>query len=494
MLFQNQINPGVMLAENLDGQGFYIAAEPGTPLSALVGTMNLSQGEVMPPATPSDYTPNTKFYQDQSSAFGAGLRGYEVPHSEKLDELGLQISKFVRNHLAFAKTTVREVALELCENYGRYAKEYRIDPTAKMRVEVVDLPGPCNDSEILDFIKDLKGKPQGAPIITLSFLDPLSPMEIRSLASKSYASPSLSVWLGGLSDAFLSEVYGVVLCKAKPRNGLNFQNMKMAVNGADVCLLVALLAGGVYDNPPDGTGVGISEYNTSLSTLRNQACLRLSYLIDEYRAKADMGYLVLSNTNDTVFVLGDVYRKWRNEAGNDQLIIASVLMREPVRTVHNIEEVRSKLEGRYATYLAATRMSMDANRAVILRGILRDQALKLVSEKAKAIYANCTNTALWGDGFIDPRLGEFDKFKLMLDDYCANASAEKLDDVWRVALDVTCDCIFNFAESAGLILRGIERYTAQNPNLPVNEAAALSAADYVFRYLCDQLQIRRITS
>lgn len=494
MLQETQLNPAVMLAESLNAQGLYIAAEPGTPLSELVGTMGLNQADVIPLNSPSDYQPNIAFYKDQAASFGAGLRGYEVPHSEKMEELATSIAAAVRNHLAFARTTVSPLVGELSESYGRFAKEFKIDPAARMKVVAVDLPAPCQDSEILDMVKDFKLKPQGAPSQGLYFLEPRSPAEIRELASKAYSSPSITAWLAGLSDAFLTEAYMVIFGQAKPKNMVTFQSLKMGRDGASACLLTALIASAVFDNPPADTSVGLSEYNTALSKLRNQACLRLSYLVDEHVAKAEMGYLILSFDREAVYVVGDVYRKWREQSGTDQLIIASILMKEPLKTVTNIEEARARLESKYATYLAVTRSAMEANRAVMLRNILRDEALKLVCRNAKAIYANCTDTKLWGDEFIDPRLGEYEKFKMMLDDYCAKASIDRLDNIWQVSLDVVCDCVFNFADSAGLILRGIESYSAKNPNLPVAEAAALSAADYVLRYFCDQLQIRRINN
>lgn len=485
MLHATQVSPAIRMAQQFDARGLFIDVDAATPLAALVDTHYLSQSDVIKMDT-GMYEPNKKFIIDQSTQFGANLKGEAVPHTEKLEDLADAISAEVVRHLAYVRSTAIPLYEEIATRYENACQKYVVDATGGVQIVPYELPALARDAQLRDALMELSGKPASVEVKYLMLPD-RSAEAIKSLLGDAFPSLQADVqaWVETKGDDWLSRMWDICFT-SKPTDGADFEVMKMGEDGLDVSLFTFLACTALHDNPPEGINVTRSEYNLNNRLLRNRAALRLNYLITEYDAMVKTDMLILS-VGQVVRVVSDVYKKFIEDGGNNTLIHACLLESTPPRNASSILANVKELNRKWRTHLTILEATTENNKYRIMRDHAHQVAREVIAENFQKVYAG----GAVQEG-VDETNGNYIEFKRRLDGYMKLVRFDDLKSPWLLSRKIICDCVFFFADCVKIMINGIEEAKQSNPDLDVGECSLLAAYGYVFDYVIDMVTVKKM--
>jgi hypothetical protein len=477
MIHPSAANEAILLAQELDSRGLMLTAQPGTPLAELVEPYHIVQADGAGNA--KTYTPDVNYIVGVSNNFGDHLRGQDVKHTSTLDAFAMDIGKgAVQSHLKYAKTVVKPLVIELAEEFKKDIVGISYDPYKDTQVVMYDMPKPLMDASLRDDILKLKETPQRRDISHLS-LPMLSVTEIaeKMITAQSGLDHEVQIWYASKGEGFLQKVWTVAFTDTPDDDSLSA--LMMGPDGLDVCLAVYLLASKLHNDPPEGVRSTLGNYNTNLLDLKVMVAVRLAFAMDTYDAFVSTGTLIKTYDQRRIEVVGDVYRKWIEEGGNNSLLLAAVLMPSPPIDAARIDEQRPILQERWERHVSMLRTTMENKRFVRYKELIRSRAIAVVNANAAEIYAEHLKGADGqGNGQSLENLAEYKQFHLKLNEFVYGIRDQDFDNIWDLSLSLVCDCVFYFTD-AKKILKG-------------NEAAFLSMIEYVTDYVFDQIQLRAI--
>lgn len=111
---------------------------------------------------------------------------------------------------------------------------------------------------------------------------------------------------------------------------------------ADLAILTYVMVDVLADQPLAGTGLSLAEYESHMRALRMSIGKALCVTLTNYDSDVRLGRLIISapavasesvlrfsGDNNTIVVLGPVYKKYLSQGGSPEAIIGGCLMREP---------------------------------------------------------------------------------------------------------------------------------------------------------------------
>lgn len=487
MIHDTAVTAAILLTQEFDARGLQINAQAGTPVGELVACNFLKLGEQnLSGGAAKQYDPSVNFIVGASNNFGGNMRGESVPHTEKMEALKMGIAKYVRQHISFAKNVVRPLIEELAGEIKSAVTSIQLDPYKDTKVVTYDLPKPLEDAGLREELQPYKNKPVTTVKYAQCGFGDKAPTELKELLTVSQfgLDEELTNWYATKGDAFLQLVW--TSCFTGAPNGHDFQSLKLGADGLDVCLAVFLLCDKLHDTPDEGVKIARGVFNQNLFALKSEAAARLVYAIEEYESFVKTQLLIKSYNPSQITVIGEVYRAWLENGGNNAMVLASTLMPTPILHVPLIQEARPALERRWSAYTAMLQTTLANKKYSYCREIAIDKTKRLVAENFKQCYASVKDC-----GEVDENLPEYSEFKKRIVDVCMNISDKAFDNLWELATILVCDCVFYYTD-AGKILKGIDDACQKNPDLDVNEAALLSLIEYVTDYVRDQLSIKSL--
>ena len=480
MLYKSQVNPGVAFASQLHARGFRMVAQPGTPLFDLVSTYMISQEDVIKSSS-EGYKPDPNFITSSANAMDGHLTGIEVPHTTKLDALAVDIAVAVRGHLQFVKTVAVPVMREIAETYQASAERYKYDVGTQEIIQY-DVPLPMKDYSMVELVEKFAAAPSTSPVPYIE--RPMSSNQFVEycLAGVPGMEDTIRQWLAIKGDTFISMVMNACF-SSTPDEPSNFEDLRLGMDGFDVSCLVFLATMGLYDNPPEGVRMSLSSYNTQIHSMRCRAADRLRYLCEEALAFSETKTLIISSGRDYVRVFSETHKEFIEGGGTNETIMAACRLRMRPTTLSEIANSLDQIQAEQRRFQVIELAAMENRRFAVLKDLLMDTALKVVSGRFNLVYPNCNCEG------VNPSLPEFMLFKEKLVEYVQFTPSERITNVWTAANDIVTMCIFPHVSCVGTVINEMEHAKKINPNISVDEAALLATYVYVFDYVMDQISV-----
>jgi hypothetical protein len=478
MLHESQIKNAVLAAQEIDRRGLIARAQPGTPLAKLVDAMtNCSVTSEVPQ---KEYDPNILVIKAASTSYGADMRGESVAHNELIDGFKRDIGRHILRHIAYTRTVAKPLITEVIEKFSQAVSGYKLDPFANMRVIEYKIPEVAYDPGLRDELNKFKTMAINRAVQDIELPDLTVDQIIDTLATGTGVDEELRLWAASKGEAFLIKLWASMFGR-KPGYAPP-EELRLGDDGFDYSFGGFLLASHLIGNPGDGVEMSLAEYNTRLNSIRNSCALRCAWLLDDYDAAVKSKLMIKNYSSEQIVVVSEVYQEWLKAGGNPSLLLACVLMPEPIRYAQLIEKNIKDLESRWSSHLALLRAGMDNRKYTIYRELMSDILTRCVGEDFKEIYSNVKT-----DNYLTSN--EYQTFKNKLDEALRYVKTSAYDDVPQLVHDLVCNCVFYHADSVKMLLEGINEAKRMNPNLSLDEAALISTARYVTAFVMDQVSL-----
>ena len=468
------------VAQEFDKRQLMLEAVPGSPLAKLNECFLVTKSDVIGVST---YEPSVQQLCDQSSNYESTNGSL---HCTTADALAEDISTFVKSHLNFARNTVKPLIEELVNEVKADIEALPLNAQYSAEIVISDLPEPMTLSSMEESVMEYKHVDY-LPLNTyLSLPGQTAPEVIEKLMTGNASNDKvISTWVAKKGDSFFQHIWDCVFTSAPTEQ--RFESLiKDSDEGVDAALAVYLLATKLFDNPLEGTKQSLATYNTQIAELRNQAGLRLVHAYDEYVRFKTTGLLVKSAINNKIVVVGDTYRKWLEEGGNNAVLFGSMLSSSPQKFVTDINEKKGDFLSVWERQNWMLTVAEKNKRFVHYKEILRNRMLKLVADNYQKCYGH-----LRENGVTDSNMPEYLQFQKCLDDYLLTIKDNWFQNLWKLSQDVICKCVFYYTD-ADKIFCGIEKACSDNPEINIREAALISTIAYITDYVCDQIKLTSI--
>lgn len=480
MLTRESLNSAVGLTELMDARRVTLVPVPDTPLAALVAATRANPLQAHTnDATTIAYTPDLDYietianFQDPETGLNQ--------HDQAVNEIAGVVIPAVRNHINFARTVVAPLVEELGQKTGAALAE--MTPTSLAGAEVVTqaLPAPYSNSGLESMISRFVGQAYDSPPLALRLPDIEDLAAVKAMFQTGTASldSDIEAWLAECGDAFIQEVWeGVFQVKPVEPGKFYRKNFSDWVQDPDdgecYALAIFLLARHLIDKVPAGTEQDLRQYENLCAAFRDQAANAIAQKIERQDQCVKNGVLVLGQHRLRVTVNAEVYRKWIEAGGENEVLFGNALQRMPFATVAEIDANASQLREAWTHHCGLVSTVERNKRFNTVLGLLERHFTQQLNDGAQ------NDPELQQNGAVDRVLKTFrDELQKVVE--------SDLDNLYTLSLRLICKS--RFPEHAAFeILSGIDRNKRENPHLDVRECAMLSIYEYVFSWVASMIR------
>jgi hypothetical protein len=247
-------------------------------------------------------------------------------------------------------------------------------------------------------------------------------------------------------------------------------------NDVDNALAVFLLTRKLMDNPLPETEMNLNTFNKTIVEFRNQSGNKLCRAFDEIAKIDKLQILVRENNNRTVIVNGNIYAKWIEAGGSNEILFGNLLANNSYVTVENInaniEALKAKWDHYYNLTTTIERNKQFTRTKEVLLDVFKEQ-MRTITEGEEATL---NNREIIITAFAD-------QLERVREDDLAN--------LWDTCLKLVCRSRFSRSDAERILL-GIERVKKENPHIPVREAAAISILEYLAWWMSTQMLCKAV--
>lgn len=479
----------ILMAQILDGHGLKLVTEPGTPVGQLASTMSLAQTDARLGVTkqagdlPVEYAPDPGYIVALSDNFGARERGEYTNYCAQRNCMGHDVANAVRSHMAYAKNVVTPVIEAFVKAVQADVANIRMDADAGYTVLRAPWPAPLASPTMSEHLKSYANVSDGFGAIATVPGEPKTEEELLGIVKAAIPGlqEELTVWSAGLPTGKLQGIYETFFCS-------NNQTLASAYD-VDTLLLIYIFAGTLKDNPCEGSGVSLSEWNVRCDTLHTSAGYRLNYQVSTYINLTELGWIIRNWDSETssVTVDGALYDAWIEEGGSNGLLFAAVMQRDVPRTAFALGERQVELTSAWHRYLAMTRSAMESNRFMRMKEIVAYRLPHVVRDHSGLIYASMAPVEN-GQAVAYEGLAAHQEFHRRLREIVPNMRTKDFEDIWMMALDLVCDTVFHFTDAKKILLQR-KKAIDMNPDITPAEAEFLARIEYITEYALDQVAL-----
>ena len=193
--------------------------------------------------------------------------------------------------------------------------------------------------------------------------------------------------------------------------------------------------------------------------------------------------LLLSYTNENVYVVAPVYEDWMAAGGNNAVLFGNILSDRPALFVPALAEKSVEYLDMWERQNRMLTTTVVNRRFVEAKSTLKFKAQELIANNIEACFG----------GYASEQVLTFHTPEVVLavekiSSYVDALEQEDLKDIWKVCTELVAKNIFYYTDSYKILL-GIEQACKDNPGIDVSEAALLSTIEYVTDYVADQLVV-----
>lgn len=484
MLSIQALESALPLTERLANKGLVVEPVPGTPLEALVqasrGTASLLTAPAPAPGESPVVALDLPFIATMANMTDDVTK--INPHNVAMDDIAAVVIPAVTNHLNFARTVVNPAVEDLVERVTRAMASITPATLSGAEVIVEEVPAPLLNASFDAMVQTASQVVYNPPAMDLRMPD-ATISEIREYMKTGTSSIDSAVdeWLTQGGDTWLIELWeGVFQIKPRAPGEKRFSFTDWVMDkecGVDYALAIYLLARNLFDNVPDGVTMTLAAYQNTMANYRDQAASQLCRELERLDRNSKNGQLITALTGMKVTVCADVYRKWIEAGGDNDVLFGNALQTTPVINVDQINANAIALKKAWDEYCTVVSVRERNERFYRTKELLLssfiEQMKEVVEEGAEnGVNAEGVDTAI--------RLFREELNKII---------EQELDCLYTLALKLVCKS--RFPEHAAFdILSGINLAKKKNPALTTREAALISAFEYTCDWIASLFQVR----
>lgn len=454
------------MAQGFEKRGLKVVPAGNTPLAALVGCMDYQECLSLEGL---DATEDI-FSATQSVA----MPGDEVClYDRTMDDVAKVMSEKVKDHLNMLRTVVNPYVTDLRLAVEKDIAQMTPSALLKTDVTVVGLPSLLSDSGFLSMVSRYRangidtGQFPAKPV-----MPEMTEQELRALLNTGVVDLDQAVadYLARCPADFLSEVYRQCFRIKSETMGRVFTRRD---GGRDYAIVALLLADRFIQNVVDGAVGSLSEYNTGLSVIRDQAALHLTLLLEKQESDVKNQALILSVNKGVTTVNQKVYEAWMESGGDVDVLMGNSLRAKPYLHVHELDQHRDELLALWRKHCSLVENNESLHKLNYVKNSLRSQFAALLGVE----LANQSISAQQQTEVMNLFLRELDFVNL-----------RDLDDLHHTCIRLVCRSRFSGLD-ADLTLGNIHRIAEENESMDVREAALVATTNYVIQWVASQMKV-----
>lgn len=469
MLSEEALNAALPLADILDARRIVISPMPGSPLEKLVSAVRATPQMMV---GTDDLQPSISDMAYIASVKGPG--GEPSPHDIVMEDVVTVIAPAVMEHVAYARNVVKPAIQDLLDYTARHLAGRTNSHLAKFEVVQFTPIEPLAVANMANMLKPYMELPFSAPSMTLN-LPGKTPAEILELMKTGVGSidEAVGVWVAKKGEAFLTYVWdNVFRILPSDAGSVSFaMYTEDRLTGPDNAMAIFLLASKLHDNPPEGTQHSLVKYNELVADFRNAAGQRLCRALKEAQDVVGHDILVRMVNGSVTTVNAEVYKKFIEAGGTNEMLFGNSLQTSPVFTGIAVREQATQLLAAWSHYEIAAK----ADEASKVFTITREALLAAFEHQVGQLEDTDPSLATGKPAVLG-------KFKELLRD----VGPLELQNLYAVALRLVCKSRFAHTDAFDLLTM-MEEASLANPNIAPREAANAAVQQYVNRYLIAQM-------
>ena len=481
MLTRETLSACIATATDLAQKGYTLEAIPSTP----VYDLNRHTNAALLPAKAAEEVNDPVIFSEYLSQL---TRGGDAPslHDLTLDDYLIDLKNAVTSHLKFAKSVVRPIVMQYADSLKRLkleldSGELGASAINSFTLAIYDKPELLEDSLFLDELSAYENAnaalPREAQELVEVTKDGLLEMlltgdeSIDALIAKWYAD-------NGGYTYFSAFVDSVIRPDADEKKPLDLPSQtNYIVFGYLLNRTLARTA--QYFN--DRTLRTLAQHQFIASGYCDYFGVSLVKLLKYTQMLTATKMLILEvlPSKRTITVLGEVYRAWLKNGGDNTLLFAVVSMNAPWRTQAQLDEHRERLQSEWRSFELFWNSSSS------------NRKLEAFRHSAKLLFRSQLNELDEAEKeFVASTHDYYDKVAKKLEAIFDAVTFSDLESLDELALRVVGCARFYYSDAYCILQQMIEAARA-NPKLKPEEAALISTIYYITDYISDQLYLER---
>lgn len=479
MLSIEALESALPLAERFDQKRFILTPRADTPLEMLVAHTRSAEEVV---STPDGVTVKIDTQQMSLSAAVKDPVFGDSSHDQVLDDVAAVCIPAVQGHINFAKTVVAPAVDELVTRTTDILSQLTPAKMLGMEVRVEEMPAPLQNGSFDAMVRKFEETPLDSPPLNFNLPEQTGTELLDIMKSGSGSlDGDIEQFAQQLGDGKLLSIWRNVFqqVEADVNSTRSFRFVDFLQDtecGLDNALVIFLLARKLVENPLDGITMNLQTYETLMADFRDQAAAHLCRELNAYESAEKSGAMVLNYTANEITVNPQLYRKWIEDGGNNEVLFGNLLQSTPYVMIEDIEANSVALARQWQNHSALV-STVEGNKRFsrtkeTLCSVFRQQ-MREISEDESAKLPD-----------VDATIRRFDD---MLDDVVES----DMECLYTLCLKLVCRSRFVKTE-AERILAGIDRIKKKNPSLDIREAATISIIEYVAWWVGTQMQVTAV--
>ena len=490
------------LAEVLSEQGYSLSPKQDTPLEDLVKSAYVpyQDGTLQEYAELVNKSTTYPLKTVEDKIVPVSLEelvdnNLQTIHSKLMGETADAITEHVKRHLNFARNTIKPLVNELNEKITNELSAYKVNlnPEQQFNIIALSLPEIVNDIEFMDNFNRYEDKVYSfndTDALTITLKEGTNVAELINTLIKD-SSVEVNDFINGTLDTAKKEkIFNTFFWYNRDQPWLREEDLRYlnAYEKLDLGIFLYVIAKAIKNNPPEditkyqykGQTIGLAELEKVCTFLMDYAGGLVSSNYSRIHALINTGVLVLSvdPKDKAIYVSNELYKQWLNNPENSPEVLFGLIVSDMnLSLVSQIDAEKDTLVRAYKQYCTMFEATQYNETLNILKTLL-------VSTFSQFHKNNQEETLMQ---YRDRNADEYDKvLKYKLTDFTESLTIKDIEDVFLLALKLVAECEYYFT-SAYSILFTMYNLMRQNEKLSANEAALISAIEYVGVYLGGQI-------
>ena len=473
MLSRNSVDVALPIVEELLLKGKTIQPVDNTVVAELA---RLGPIEVTQESTLSDLA--NQVLADQNM-----LVGGESKHNILIDSSVSDLVAILKKHIQYNKTVVLPFINSLVEKTREYLNNYTPDEIAKFSVESVVAPEPFVSDYLLADVTQYKGGQYDGGFVHRLNLPELSAEEIKKYMSVRVAGidKAANAWADRIGDDKLEEYWRDTYTAGSKYLGLFTVNNLIQSNGIDHpdcdydrLVFAYITACALLDNPPNGTAMSLSAFNSELGIFIKMLGLRLFLEITKYHLEMGKAKtLVYRKQGTKIYVYEDTYSNFLERGGDANVLLGYLVDGGKEYSVDDVLARADHYRGVWSRYTAIQYTTDTTRRFIRTKDTLISFFHDAVMSDEDLVLAN-------KDVVVANFKREVDK--LTIDD------VSSIRSYYGFLRNAVCATRFPHTD-AQRFLSSMDRIGEANPKLEPRAAASLAMIEFISYWLARQLRV-----
>ena len=450
-----------------------------TTLPFIASPINDGTGQ----ATPIDG--ELEYFSSQLEGLSSGSLEEPSIHNQISDAYIDDISKYVKNHISFAKNIANPVVMDYIERIKLAIANFKFpESSTSFDIQIADIPELLEDDSFLDTLRFYDEKAVISPDLIPSF-GPRDNETLNALIllGDTDADQAIVSWLSRKHPNFLQEVWKSFFLDRKQVTDTYITYNELVrfdiFDKVDYALAGYLLTIKLFESVPEDVTGSLNSYQDTLVQTRNFMGAILADAVRKFNSFSVTKTLVTSflPTEKGVIVYGNVYRKWLEEGGSPEVIFGLIISNQNIRLCSLIDENRENYLARWKTY----ETFFNANQG----NAYYDFCKTVLTTEFTGIM---TDFSAEENEFIQSNPEYLEVAKKLFEKELDLVKSKDLEDLTAVCVRLVCRSRFYYTD-AEIILTDMLDASKVNPNIDAREAGLIAVANYIFDYLADQMQL-----